>query len=91
MGIKRNAKQFERHFKGVANHHRIDILRLLEKTDGLTLDAITEQLEANFKTMSEHTRKLVHAELVFKKYKGRSVIHTLSPFGKKLLGFMRTF
>ena len=87
----KNAKQLERHFKGVANHHRISILRLLEKHEGITLDAITQTLKANFKTMSEHTRKLVHAGLVNKQYKGRAVIHTLSPYGKIFLKFMKTF
>ena len=87
----KHAKQLERHFKGVANHHRINILRLVEKHEGITLDAITQTLKANFKTMSEHTRKLVHAGLVNKQYKGRAVIHTLSPFGKIFLKFMKTF
>ncbi len=91
MGTLKNSKQLERHFKGVANHHRIEILRLLEKNDGLTLDAITQRLDANFKTMSEHTRKLVQAGLVNKKYQGRSVIHTLSPYGKNVITFMKTF
>jgi predicted transcriptional regulator len=91
MSKLKNEKQLERHFKGVANHHRIAILRLIEKEEGITLDGITQRLEANFKTMSEHTRKLVHAGLVQKKYKGRAVVHTLSPYGKIFLAFMKTF
>ena len=87
----KNGKQLERYFKGVANHHRIDILRLIEKEKVITLDGITKRLEANFKTMSEHTRKLVHAGLVNKKYSGRAVIHTLSPYGKIFLSFMKSF
>ncbi len=87
----KNARQLERHFKGVANHHRIAILCLIEKEGGMTLDAITQALKTNFKTMSEHTRKLVLAGLLEKKYKGRAVIHTLSPYGKKLVFFLKTF
>jgi len=90
MSLK-NEKQLERHFKGVANHHRIAILRLIEKNEGITLDGITQKLNANFKTMSEHTRKLVYAGLVNKKYKGRAVIHTLSPYGKRFLAFIKSF
>ena len=87
----KNTRQLERHFKGVANHYRIAILRLVEKEDAATLETITTKLEANFKTMSEHTRKLVQAGLLNKTYKGRSVMHTLSPYGKRFLDFMRSF
>jgi len=87
----KNSKQLERHFKGVANHWRIDILRLVAKNEGLTLDGIVESLDCNFKTISEHTRKLAHAGLVNKKYKGRSVLHSLSPYGKIFHEFIKTF
>ncbi|MSU56471.1 MAG: ArsR family transcriptional regulator [Candidatus Taylorbacteria bacterium] len=87
----KNEKQLERHFKGVANHYRIAILRLIEKNEGITLDGITQKLSANFKTMSEHTRKLVYAGLVNKKYRGRAVAHSLSPYGKRFLVFIKSF
>src|SRR3989338_1640548 len=91
MNKLKNAKQLERHFKGVANHHRIAILRLIEKEEAMTLDALTTKLEANFKTISEHTRKLVHAGLLNKKYRGRAVIHSLSAYGEKFIKFIKTF
>ena len=91
MQTIKNAKQLERHFKGVANHHRINILRLIGKQEGVPLDTIAESLQANFKTISEHTKKLVQAGLVNKNYKGRNVVHTLSPYGKIFLAFMKTF
>ena len=91
MRVAKNAKQLERHFKGMANHRRIDILLLIAKRDGLTLDNIAEYLDCNFKTISEHTRKLAQAGLVNKKYKGRSVLHSLSPYGKIFYEFIRTF
>ena len=87
----KSAKQLERHFKGVANHHRISILRLIAKQEGISVEGIAETLGANLKTISEHTRKLVHAGLVDKKYQGRMMTHTLSPYGKIFHTFIRTF
>lgn len=84
-------KQLERYFKGAANHRRIDILRLLAKSSGLTLDAIADKLNCNFKTISSHTSKLVQAGLLNKNYRGRAVEHSLSPYGKKFISFMKTF
>ncbi len=54
----KTAKQLERHFKGVANHHRIDILLLVSENPNITVDGIAERLNKNFKTISEHTRRL---------------------------------
>lgn len=89
--VLKTAKQLERHFKGAANHHRIDILLLLAHDEGMSLEGIAERLDCNIKTISEHTRKLVQAGLVNKAYKGRSVEHTLSPYGKSFCRFIRTF
>ncbi|HLD00084.1 MAG TPA: winged helix-turn-helix domain-containing protein [Patescibacteria group bacterium] len=84
-------KQMERHLKGVANHRRIEILMLVAKNSGITLESIAEDLRCNVKTISEHTRRLVHAGLIDKKYEGRSVTHTLSPYGKIFYRFLETF
>jgi len=81
----------ERHFKGVANHRRIDILLLVSQNDSLTVEEIANSLNCNFKTISEHTRRLAHAGLINKEYRGRSVIHTLSPYGKIFSSFLKTF
>lgn len=84
-------KQLERYFKGASNHHRIAILSLINKEPDLTLGDITNRLDGNFKTMSEHTRRLVQAGLVNKRYKGQKVLHSLSPYGKKFIKFFKTF
>ena len=84
-------KQLERYFKGVANHNRIAILLVVEKSEGITVDGIASDLDANFKTISQHTRKLVRSGLLNKMYRGREVAHTLSPYGKSFLRFMKTF
>jgi predicted ArsR family transcriptional regulator len=84
-------KQLERYFKGTANHRRIEILLLLSKNDGLTLEKIAEILDCNMKTISGHTQRLVHAGLLNKQYQGRAVVHYLSPYGKKFMEFIDTF
>jgi len=88
---KKTAKQLERHFKGAANHWRIDILRLVSRNKGITVENIADQLDANIKTISQHTRALVQAGLLNKKYHGRTVEHKLSPYGKKFVDFINTF
>jgi predicted transcriptional regulator len=92
--IKREAKtsrQLERHLKGVANHHRIDILVLVAKNPGITLENIAESLDCNMKTISEHTRRLVLGGLLNKSYKGRKVEHELSPYGLRFFEFISHF
>lgn len=91
MGKIKTAKQMERHLKGIANHHRIEILLLVQKENGITLDDIIETLNANPKTIGEHTRRLHQAGLINKKYKGKFVEHTLSPYGKMFVSFLKSF
>jgi len=87
----KTARQLERHLKGVANHRRIEILFLVAERGGVTLDGIARGVGANLKTVAEHTRRLVQAGLLDKRYEGRNVAHTLSPYGKTFLAFLRTF
>jgi len=87
----KSAKQIERHAKGIANHYRIGILFVVGENSGITLEKIAEELNANLKTISEHTHRLVKAGLLNKKYKGRSVTHELSPYGKQFHRFLKTF
>jgi len=87
----KTGKQLERHFKGIANHWRINILLLVGASDAITLEEIADQLGGNFKTISEHTRRLAQAGLLNKSYQGRTVQHSLSPYGKKIFTFIRTF
>ena len=87
----KTSRQLERHFKGVANYSRLEILLLISKQKEISLENIAAILNRNVKTISEHTRRLVAAGLVNKKYKGREVIHTTSPYGEKLITFIKTF
>jgi DNA-binding transcriptional ArsR family regulator len=87
----KSAKQMERHLKGMANHYRIEILLLIDKSGGITLEDIITILNANAKTIGEHTRKLYQAGLVDKKYRGKFVEHTLSPYGRMFVRFLKSF
>jgi|SRR3989344_2722299 len=84
-------KQLERHFKGVANHWRIAILMLVAEKPGITVDEISEELHGHFKTISAHTKRLVEAGLLNKKYHAHNVKHTLSPYGKTFVRFINIF
>lgn len=84
-------KQLERYFKGTSNHWRIAILFVVQKSDGITVNGITEKLGGDFKNISQHTRRLVLAGLLNKRYQGRQVVHSLSPYGKHFTMFMKTF
>ena len=84
-------KQLERYFKGAANHWRIAILSAVQNKEGINVDELTLELKGNFKTISQHTRSLVNAGLLNKKYKGRQVTHRLSPYGSAFLKFMKSF
>ena len=88
---RKTPRQMERHLKGVANHRRIEILFIIDNEDGITLDGICETLDGNIKTISEHTKKLAQAGLINKARQGREVGHSLSPYGKRFLQFIKTF
>ena len=87
----KSPKKLERHFKGVANHRRIAILLLISKRSQIIQEEIIEEFKSNQKTTSEHIRRLYIAGLIDKAYAGRSVQHSLTPYGKKFVDFMRTF
>jgi DNA-binding MarR family transcriptional regulator len=87
----KTAKQMERHLKGMANHYRIEILLLIARSEGITLEDIIAKLKANEKTLGEHTRRLHLAGLINKKYRGKFVEHTLSPYGRTFVKFLKSF
>ncbi|MFA6251459.1 MAG: winged helix-turn-helix domain-containing protein [Candidatus Paceibacterota bacterium] len=89
--MRKTSKQLERYFKGVSNHRRIDILLAVEKNEGISVEEIANLLETNFKTISQHTHSLVRAGLLNKKYAGRQVTHSLSPYGRSFIKFMKSF
>ena len=91
MAKIKTAKQTERHLKGMANHYRIEILLLIASNTGVTLEDIVRGIGANEKTIGEHVRRLYVAGLINKKYRGKFVEHTLSPYGNTFAKFLATF
>jgi DNA-binding MarR family transcriptional regulator len=87
----KSSKQLERHVKGIANHWRISMLLLIKDKHSLSLDGIAEGLHMNIKTTSDHARRLAQAGLIEKRYAGRTVEHSLSPYGKIFVNFLTTF
>jgi predicted transcriptional regulator len=83
-------RQLERVVRGFANHRRIEAMDLLESEGELDLQEIARRSAINYKTASEHLRRLTVAGLVMKRAKGRQVLHVLSPRGRKVLTFLRT-
>ena len=63
---------------------------LLERKPELSVIEISYELGINFKTASEHIRRLAIAGLVMKRNEGSSVRHALTPTGKLTLKFLRT-
>lgn len=83
-------RKLERVVRGFANHRRIEILELLRGEPELSVIEIAERLGINFKTASEHIRRLAIASLVLKRSDGASVRHKLTNNGLLILKFLRT-
>jgi DNA-binding transcriptional ArsR family regulator len=88
---RKGPKKLERHFKGVANHRRIQILLLVAAHPEISLDDIVVATKGNMKTIAEHARRLMLAGLVEKTYQGRTVAHRLTPYGEAFVRFIREF
>lgn len=82
-------RQLERIVKGFSNHRRIEILALLEKKPELSVFEISDALKINFKTGSDHIRRLAIAGLVVKRNEGSMVRHALTKSAKDILKFLR--
>jgi len=87
---KKDYWRIEKLTKGLANHRRIEILDTIYGKPELSVLEISQKLKVNFKTISEHIRRLNIAGLVYKNSDGTSIRHILSPRGKTILKFLRT-
>lgn len=83
-------RHLERLVRGFSNHRRIEMLALLEKSPEQSVQEIAEALEINFKTASEHLRRLAIAGLILKRNEKNAVRHAVSPLGRAILKFLRT-
>ena len=87
---KKSYRQLERLVKGFANHRRIEVLELLQKHPELSIEEISRFLKVNYKTISEHVKRLAIAGLVLKRSEGHNVRHKLTFQAKQVLKFLRT-
>lgn len=85
-----NYRKAERTVRGFSNHRRIQILELLSDYPELSVMETSNRLKINFKTASEHIRRLTIPGLVIKRNQGSNVRHKLSPLGLVILKFLRT-
>lgn len=83
-------RQLEKIVRGFSNHRRIEILDLLDRNPERSVMETAEALGINFKTASEHMRRLHNAGLIRKRNEGNAVRHALSQLGKSILKFLRT-
>ena len=87
---KKTYHQLERIMKGVSNHRRIQILELLKEKPEISVLDISRILNVNFKTISDHVRRLAIAGFVLKRSDGHSVRHKVTERGLQVLKFLRT-
>ena len=59
---------------GLANHRRIEIVRLLIRTPSLCVNEVAAECRIDQSTAVEHLKRLQEAGLVLKKSKGRQVL-----------------
>lgn len=79
----------ERIVKGFANHRRLEILELLQKTPELSVEEIAEKLEIGYENASDHVRKMAIAGLVMKRNQGKNVRHKLTDRAHLVLTFCK--
>jgi DNA-binding MarR family transcriptional regulator len=75
----------ERIFKGLANHRRLQILRILQNRGPVSLDKVAEICGIQAPTACEHARKLRLAGLVFRRRLRRCIHLELTGRGELAL------
>ncbi|MDP3725653.1 MAG: helix-turn-helix domain-containing protein [bacterium] len=65
------------------------MLELLKNFPELSVEEISDYLRINFKTASDHVRRLAIAGLVIKRNEGNYVRHKITPNAKTILKFLR--
>jgi len=88
--MKKSYYQLERFVKGFANHRRIEILKTLKNKPELSLIDISRILNINFRTASDHIKKLAVAGLILKRSDGLNVRHKITDKGLSVLKFLKT-
>jgi predicted transcriptional regulator len=77
--------QGEKILKGAANHRRLEILALLNKTPGLSTDQIIQNLKVNYQTGAFHVQGLVKSGHIIAYRTGQSVGHKITSQGESII------
>ena len=80
--LNKPANTQERIFKGLANHRRLQILRILKSRGPVSLDKVAEICGIQAPTACEHARKLRLAGLVFRRRLRRCIHLELTERGE---------
>ena len=88
MDIK-TIKRGERVLKGGANKNRLRILDFIATENFKSVWAISQGLKLEISNTSQHLLRLEKAGLISKQQSGLTVYHDLTPYGKKLLEFIK--
>jgi predicted transcriptional regulator len=88
--MKKSRRELERIVKGFANHRRLQILELLNRSPELSVQEISENLKSDFKNISAHINKMAISGLLMKRNDIHSVRQKLTNRGIKVLKFVRT-
>ena len=63
-------KELEQQYKALGNRRRLEILKLLKKSDGLSVGDIAEKIKLSFKSTSRHLAILSAVDAVEKQQEG---------------------
>ncbi|MHB1156501.1 MAG: ArsR/SmtB family transcription factor [Phycisphaerales bacterium] len=85
-----NERQAARVGRGVANHRRVQLLRLLDAKPGLPVGQIARQLKLRQPTATEHVKKMIEGGLVISRRQGASAKIELTDRGRAVLKFLDT-
>jgi len=84
-----NYRNIEKVIKGFSNHRRIQILYLLKHEPELSVGDISEKLNVDYKTISQHVIKMEISGLIMKRNDFNNVRHKLTKRGLDALQFCR--
>jgi len=78
-------------FKMLGNEYRLNMLLALKKFPNISLEQVNGHVGGDFKNIAMHMQKLNKAGLVYKKYEGRFVHHSLTEYGKRAVQSFELF
>jgi len=92
MALALSPKELEKIVRGFSSHRRIQVLELLDQSDeAMSLNEIADACRVGITPLAEHVRRLAVAGFITKTRRNREILHDVTPQGKKIIAFLRTF